>query len=63
MKKKDIADLRNKTVNELSKLAADLGVQIDKARMDLATRKSKNTNLAANLKQKRATVLSISRES
>lgn len=62
MKQKDISDLRNKTVSELEKLAADLGVQIDKARMDLATRKNKNTNVVANLKRKMATILGISRE-
>ncbi len=62
MKKKDIAELKNKTAAELSKLVVDLEVQINKASMDLATRKNKNTNLRSNLKQKLATVLSISRE-
>lgn len=62
MKRKDISDLKTKTVAELSKLADDLGVQIAKARMDLATRKNKNTNFAANMKQKLATILSIRRE-
>jgi len=62
MKKKDITDLKTKTVSELSKIAADLLVQINKANMDLATRKNKNTNVASNLKKKMSTVLGISRE-
>lgn len=62
MKRKDISDLKTKTVAELSKLADDLGVQIAKAQMDLATRKNKNTNFAANMKQRLATILSIRRE-
>lgn len=62
MKKKHINDLRNKTAAELTKLAADLLLEMSKAQMALATRKTKNTNLAGNLKRQLATVLSIKRE-
>lgn len=62
MKAKDISDLRNKTVVELTKMAADLGVEINKVRMSQATHKNKNTNIASNLKRKLAIILSISSE-
>lgn len=62
MKTKDKSDLRNKTVVELTKMAADLNAEINKVRMSQATHKNKNTNIAANLKQKLAIILSISRE-
>jgi len=51
MKKKNIADLRNKTVAELEKLAAELSVR--------PLSKSKNTNLVKNLKIDLARVLTI----
>lgn len=62
MKKKDIADLRNKTEAELTKTVADLNVAINKAQMELFTRKTKNTNIAKNLKRQLAVILSIKNE-
>ena len=62
MKAKDISDLRNKTVVELTKMANDLGMEINKVRMTQATHKNKNTNIVSNLKRKLAVILSISRE-
>lgn len=62
MKAKDISDLRNKTVAELTKMAADLGMEINKVRMAQATHKNKDTNIASNLKRKLAVILSISKE-
>ena len=62
MKAKDISDLRNKTVVELTKMAADLGMEINKVQMEKTTHKNKNTNIVSNLKQKLAVILSISKE-
>ncbi len=59
MKKKDVTDLNNKTIPELEKLSGDLRAQIVKAKMEIATRKAKNTNLAKNLCRDLARILSI----
>lgn len=47
MKKKDLTNLK----------AADLRAQINRAQMEIATRRSKNTNVAKNLKKTLAQVL------
>lgn len=62
MKKKDVTDLRNKTLPELEKLSGELRSQITKAQMEMAMRKAKNTNLAKNLKRTLNVTLSIKRE-
>ena len=62
MKTKDLLALRNKTVAELTKMATDLGKEINKAQMEKTTHKNKNTNIVSNLKQKLAVILSISKE-
>ncbi len=62
MKKKDVLDLRNKTIPELGKLAGDLRSQIVKAKMEMAMRKAKNTNLAKNLRHTLKIVLNLQRE-
>ncbi len=59
MKKKDIADLNNKTKAELTKMAGDMRKQIEKAALDLKGRRTKNTNVAKNLKKDLARVLTI----
>lgn len=59
MKKKDLNDLRNKTTGELNILIAATREKIVKARMDLVTHRSKNTNVAKNLKKDLAQMLTI----
>lgn len=61
MKRKDITELKNKTQEELDKMATDLSVQITKLQMELRTRKSKNTNVVKNLKKDLARILTIKR--
>lgn len=62
MKKKDLNDLRNKTAAELETLAAKTRGEIVKARLDLAMRRSKNTNVVSNLRKNLAQTLTVVKE-
>lgn len=50
MAKKKSSDLKNLTSAELMKLDGEVRVSIAKAQMDMMSRKSKNTNVAKNLR-------------
>ena len=62
MKKKDLNDIRTKSVAEIETLAAKLKAEIVKAQMDLAAHRSKNTNSAKNFKKNLAQMLTIKKE-
>lgn len=62
MKRKDLANLKSKSVNELETFVRDLSVQINKAQMDLVSRKAKNTNTVKNLKKTFAQALTFKKE-
>lgn len=59
MKKKDLTDLRNKTIPELEKMVTKIRLEIVTAKMDLKMRKIKNTNLVSVLKKSLAQILTI----
>lgn len=61
MKRKDIQDLKNKTTDELGKLAADILLQITKLQMELKMHKLKNTNAVSNLRKDLARILTAKR--
>lgn len=48
MKKKDINDLRVKSIDELEKLASDIREEISKLKTELKNKKLKNTSLIKN---------------
>ena len=62
MKKADLNNLRAKTKVELEKMANQLRIDVTKAKMDLKMRRTKNTNLAKNLRRNLAQILTIMSE-
>ena len=62
MKRKDLSDLRNKTIAELEKSAAALSGQISKVRLELSVHRAKNSNQAKNLRRNLAQTLTIRKE-
>lgn len=62
MKKKAVSDLKNKTVAELEKLAADLSAQMQKPALELSLRRSKNTNIVRNMKKDFAQIQTVINE-
>ena len=62
MKNKDLKDLKNKTVAELDVMAGKTRAEIIRAKMELAMRRAKNTNVAKNLKRNLAQILTIRKE-
>ena len=59
MKKNDLADLKGKTEGELKRMLSDFKSDIGKLRIDMALKKSKNTNTAGNKKKDIARILTI----
>lgn len=59
MKKKDLGNLKTKSVGELESMAGDLNAQIARAKMDMTLHKAKNTNAAKSLKKTLAQVLTF----
>jgi len=59
MKKADLNNLRAKTKVELEKMANQLRIDVTKANMDLKMRRSKNTNVAKNLRRNLAQILTV----
>ena len=62
MKNKDLKDLKNKTVAELDVMAGKTRAEIIRAKMELALRRAKNTNVYKNLKRNLAQILTIRKE-
>ncbi len=62
MKRKNVADLRNKTVAELDKAMVDLTSQLVKAQQELALHKVKNTNIVKHIRRDLAQMLTIKTE-
>lgn len=62
MKRKDLQDLKNKTIAELEKLSSELNVQIRKFQLESKMRKNKNTNLAKIIKKDLARILTVKRQ-
>lgn len=62
MKRKDLNDWRNKTGAEVDVFISKIRGDITMARLELASRKSKNTNLAKNLRRNLAQMLTIRKE-
>ena len=62
MKNKDLKDLKNKTVAELDVMAGKTRAEIIRAKIELAMRRAKNTNVAKNLKRNLAQILTIRKE-
>lgn len=62
MKRKNLSDLRNKTIAELEKSAAALSGQISKVQLELSVHRVKNSNQAKNLRKDLAQTLTIRKE-
>jgi ribosomal protein L29 len=62
MKKKDLNDLRNRTAAEIDSMVAKTKEEIVKAKMEIASKKSKNLNIAKNLRKNLAQMLTIRKE-
>lgn len=60
--RKDFQDLRNKTVEGLVKTAGELRLSMAKAELEMAARRSKNTNIVSNQKRDLARILTLIRE-
>lgn len=62
MKKKDLTNLRNKSLEDLKKTVAELNVTITKALLDQNARRVKNTNAGKLLHRNLAQTLTVLRE-
>lgn len=62
MKKKDLTNLRNKSLEELKKLVSESNVNITKTLMDQNARRLKNTNAGKLLHKNLAQTLTVLRE-
>lgn len=62
MRKKDLAQLRKKTLEELSVLVSQKGTQVAKLRQEILVGKTKNVHAAAGLRRELAQIKTIIRE-
>lgn len=62
MKKKDLKELKTRTVEELKKALIDIRVEIIKLQIELSRGTNKNLNSARNKKKDLARILTIMKE-
>jgi len=62
MKKKELNELRGKSVKELRKLASDKRGEAEKVKMKIFAGKEKNLKLKRNLSREVAKILTLARE-
>jgi len=62
MKKKELNNLRNKTVKEMETLESKTRADIEKARQDLYAGKGKNTRKVKTLRHELAQILTVKTE-
>lgn len=62
MKKSDLQNIRGKTLVELEKMAGQVQKDVARGRMELAMRRSKNTNIVKKLHRDLAQILTIKNE-
>lgn len=62
MKTKDFAELKNKSIADLAKLAMAKKVEIDKSILEIGVQKEKNLKKAKNTKKDLAQILTLIKE-
>lgn len=62
MKRKELTDLRSKTIEELKKLVTERRLETEKAKMAVSGGKEKNLKSFNNLKREVAKILTLIRE-
>ncbi|MGD0522983.1 MAG: hypothetical protein ABSA43_00260 [Candidatus Microgenomates bacterium] len=62
MKKKDLGELKAKSIADLSKLAGVKRTEVDKTLLEIGVQKEKNLKKAKNLKKDLAQILTLIRE-
>jgi ribosomal protein L29 len=62
MKKKDLQQFKDKSIDELSKLVGKKRVEFDKAKVELKSGNNKNNKKPKNLKKEIAQILTIIKE-
>lgn len=62
MKTKDLSSLKSKTPAEIGAMVSDIRSQISMAKLEMATRKIKNTNIVKNLRNTLAQILTVKKQ-
>lgn len=61
MKKKDLQNIKTKSLPELENMAKELRAQITRAHLEISLHKNRNTNSGKSLRQTLAQVLTLKR--
>ncbi len=62
MKKRDLTDLKNKSIKELTLMAGDIEKSVTESRLELKLQKSKNVHVANSKRRNLAQVLTYLRQ-
>jgi ribosomal protein L29 len=59
MKTKDLNNLKSKSLAELENMSVELRVQIEKANLDLASHRARNTNIVKSMRRTLSQILTF----